>query len=126
MQVKEVIKTWATDEGHAAKSQITGPAFGKIIGLTIPISEVTADPTVAITFRDGDNCIIIPDTSFTALADGTKHIFFALSNKGTPDATFNPAPVMGPITVSIDPSADPGGVLQTLTVKVRIFIEDSH
>lgn len=124
MQVLKIVKTWATGDGHAKKSQTTTEANGTIVGLTIPISEVTDNPTVAVTFRDADGCVIIPDAAFAALADGTNHIFFFLSEKGTPDATENPVAIRGPLTVSIDPSADPGGSDQTLTVTVRIFIRE--
>ena len=126
MQVLTVIKTWATGEGHAAKSQETGEANGTIVGLTIPISSVTDNPTVKVTFRDADGCIIIPDAAFATLADGTNHIFFFLSEQGTQDATENPVPVRGRLTVEIDPSADPGGVDQTLSVKVRIFVRQDY
>lgn len=124
MQVLKIVKTWATGEGSTAKSQTTGEANGTIVGLTIPISEVTDNPTVAVTFRDADGCIIIPDAAFATLADDTKHIFYFLSEQGTQNATENPVAVRGPLTVEIDPSADPGGVAQTLTVKVRIFIRE--
>ena len=124
MQVLNVTKTWITGEGHAAKSQKTGDADGMIVGLTIPISSVTGGPTVKVTFRDADECIIIPDSNFASLADGTKHIFFFKSNKSSGDATENPVAVVGPLTVEINPSADPGGSDETLTVKVRIFIEE--
>ena len=124
MNVKTVIKTWITGEGNDEKTQVTGEIKGTIVGLTIPISSVTGNPTCAITFRDADGCIIIPDAAFTALADGTNHIFFFLSQKVTQDATENPVAVMGKVTVGITPSADPGGSDQTLTVKVRIFYKD--
>ena len=124
MKVAEVIKTWVTSEGHAEKTGITGEVFGTIVGLTIPISEVTGNPTVKVTFRDADECIIIPDAAFATLADGTKHIFFFLSEQGTQNATENPVPVVGKLTVTIDPSADAGGSGETLTVKVRIFIRE--
>lgn len=124
MQVKEVTKTWITGEGHAAKSHDTSEALGMIVGLTIIISSVTDNPTIAVTFRDADGCIIIPDAAFTSLTDGTNHIFFFKSHQSSQDATENPVAVMGKITVAIDPSADAGGSGQTLTVKVRIFIEE--
>lgn len=124
VRVAEVTQTWVTGDGHAEKSQEPPIIIGKIIGLTIPISSVTANPTVKVTFRDADGCIIIPDAAFASLADGTNHIFFFLSEKGTQDATENPVAVVGKVTVAIDPSADAGGVGQTLTVKVRIFYEE--
>lgn len=124
MQVLKVIKTWVTGEGHDAKSQVTGEANGTIVGLTIPISSVTDNPTVKVTFRDADGCIIIPDAAFASLTDGTNHIFFFLSEQGTQDATENPVAVKGKLTVEIDPSADAGGSAQTLTVTVRIFIKE--
>lgn len=124
MQVREVTRTWITGEGNAAKTQVTAGIQGTVVGLTIIISSVTDNPTVAVTFRDADGCIIIPDAAFAALTDGTSHIFFFLSEQGTQDATENPVPVMGPVTVSITPSADAGGSAQTLTVKVRIFARE--
>lgn len=125
MKCPEVIKTWDTGEGHAAKSGVTNPDVrGTIVGLTVIISSVTGNPTCAITFRDADGCIIIPDAAFTTLADGTNHIFFFMSEQGTQDATENPVPVVGPITVNIDPTADAGGSGETLTVKVRIFVRE--
>ena len=117
-------KSWATGEAHAAQSQAINMR-GLIVGLSIPISEVTANPTVAVTFRDADGAIIIPDALCATLADGTNHYKVALSHKASPDAEFNPAPVDGPITISIDPSADAGGLAQTLTVKVRVFCMDN-
>ena len=123
MQVAEITKTWITGEGHAEKSRVV-ELNGTIVGLTVPISSVTDNPTVKLTFRDADSCIIIPDTAFATLADGTNHIFFFLSEQGTQDATENPVPVSGSVTVAIDPSADPGGADQTLTVKVRIFVRE--
>lgn len=124
MQVKEVIKTWDYGEGHDEKSHVTGDIFGTIVGLTIPISSVTGGATVKVTFRDADECVIIPDAAFATLANGTKHIFYFLSEQETQNATENPVAVMGKVTVAIDPSADPSATGETLTVKVRIFYRE--
>ena len=124
MQVKTVIQTWDYGAGHAEKSRETGEIKGTIVGLTIPISSVTGGATVKVTFRDADGCIIIPDSAFASLANGTKHLFWFLSEQGTRNATENPVAVMGKVTVAIDPSAAPSVVGETLTVKVRIFYED--
>ena len=124
MKAAEVIKTWDTSEGHAEKTGITGEVFGTIVGLTVIVSGVTGNPTIKLTFRDADDCIIIPDAAFATLADDTSHIFFFLSEQGTQNATENPVAVVGKLTVTIDPTADAGGSDETLTVKVRIFIRE--
>lgn len=123
MKVQNVIKTWAYGAGHAEKTQDI-EIQGTIVGLTIPISAVTINPTVKVTFRDADDCVIIPDAAFGTLADGTKHIFYFLSEQATQNATENPVPVMGLVTVAIDPSAAVTVDGETLTVKVRIFIRE--
>ena len=124
MQVKTVIQTWAYGADPDEKSQETGEIKGTIVGLAIPISAVTGGATVKVTFRDADECIIIPDAAFATLANGTNHIFWFLSEQGTRNATENPVAVMGKVTVAIDPSLAPSAVGETLTVKVRILYED--
>ena len=123
MQASKVIKTWAYGGGHASKSQTTGVIKGKIVGLVVDISSVTGTPTAAVTFRDADGCIIIPDALCATAATG-HNIYFAESHKVTLDADFNPVAVMGPVTVAIDPSAAPSVEGETLTVKVRLLYED--
>jgi hypothetical protein len=122
MQIIEVKQQWITGEGHAVKSKVTQEADGTIVGLTVITSAVTGNPTTEITFKDADGCIIIPDAAFATLADDSEHIFFFLSEQGTQDATENPVPVRGRLTVTVNPSADPGGSGETFTVKVRIFV----
>lgn len=122
MQVLKVVKTWDTGGGHAPKTQTTGEANGTIIGLTVITSAVTENPTVAVTFRDDDGAIIIPDAAFTALAKDSEHLFWFLSEQSTLNATENPVAVKGPLTVSIDPSLALTTADETFTVKVRIFI----
>jgi hypothetical protein len=124
MIVKEVVKTWVTSGGHAAATHKWNHCDGLIVGFHAIISGVTGNPTVTITFRDQNSVPVIPDAVGNALADGTIHVKYALSNKNSQDADFNPSPVQGPITISIDPSADPGGSAQTLTVTVRLFIQE--
>ena len=124
MQVLKVEKRWINAGGHAEQSQATPEANGTIVGLTVTISEVTANPTCAITFRDADDCIIIPDSAFTALADGSSHIFWFLSEQATLNATENPVAVRGPLTVTINPSAAVAVAGEVLTVKVRIFVRE--
>ena len=107
-------KSWVTDEGHAAKTDTLNEINMLIERIDILISEVTGNPTVTVTITDHNSVQLV---SFAALADGTKHIKLATS-----DATdFDALPVSGDLTVSIDPSADPGGVAQTLTVDVIIY-----
>uniref|UniRef100_A0A6M3KC33 Uncharacterized protein n=1 Tax=viral metagenome TaxID=1070528 RepID=A0A6M3KC33_9ZZZZ len=123
MKVQTITKTWAYGGGYAAKSQVTGEIMGKIVGLTVIVSSVTGTPSAAVTFRDADSCIIIPDAVCATCATGN-NIYFSESHKSTLDANFNPVAVMGLVTVSITPSAAPAGAGETLTVKVRILIED--
>ena len=124
MKCVEVIKTWVNAGGHASQEGKTIDVRGTVVGLTIIISEATANPTSAVTFRDADGAIIIPDAAFTTLADGTAHIFYFHSEQSTLNATENPVAVVGPITVTIDPSAAVAVAGEVLTVKVRIFVRE--
>jgi len=123
MRVETVTKTWDYGGGYAAQSQATFPIRGKIVGHRVIVSTVTGTPSAAVTFRDSDSCVIIPD-SVCAVCETGNNIYLTESHKGTPDAHYNPVAVMGKVTVSITPSAAPGGAGETLTVKVRIMYEE--
>lgn len=117
-------QTWATGEGHAAATETASGLTGLLTRVDVIISSVTANPTVAVTFRDQNSCIVIPDALCATLADGTNHLFLSRSFKATLDGDFNPVPLCdSDITVSIDPSLDPGGSSQTLTVDVILYLE---
>jgi hypothetical protein len=113
-------QTWATDAGHAAKTASLANVNGICTRIDVVVSSVTANPTVNVVITDADSNTMF---TFNGLADGTHHIKLARSNKGTQDADFNEVPFCeDTLTVSIDPSADAGGTLQTLTVSVRLFL----
>jgi hypothetical protein len=112
--------SWVTGAGHAAVSK-TIFVSGTIYRMDVIISSVTANPTVALTFTD-DNSVSLAELNQVALADGTNHTFDSVSHKGTADADFNPVTHHGDLSVSIDPSADPGGAAQTLTVDVILYV----
>ncbi len=101
--------TWATGDGHAAQTVTIAGLNGLIQGVVISISEVTGNPTVNVTLADDLSGQI---GSFATLADGTVHI------KDSSD--FDNIPVACNVVISVDPSADPGGVTQTLTVIVEL------
>jgi len=106
--------SWATGAGHAAKTATAYNVNMLVERIDVLISSVTANPTVDVSFADGNGVVIIDATNFTTLADGTKHM--KLATKATAD--FDAVPINGDITVTVDPSADPGGAAQTLTVDV--------
>lgn len=113
---------WITDEGHTAQTSTIQNVCGTVYRIDVIISSVTANPTVAITWADQNSVVLVPNALCAALADGTRHYFLAESNKGTQDADFNPFPHNGNITLTIDPSADPGGSAQTLTVQPILYV----
>lgn len=68
--------------------------------------------------------ILLLASTASSLADGTAHVLLAESHKATQDADFNPVPCWEEtLTLSVDPSADAGGVDQTLTVDVDLYLE---
>lgn len=109
--------SWATGAGHAAQTATIKNLSMLIERIDVIISSVTANPTVTVTFSDENSAAPIDHTNLAALADGTKHVL--LSTKATPD--FAAVPVCGNLTVSADPSADPGGAGQELTVDVILY-----
>ncbi len=61
--------------------------------------------------------------SEAALGDNQTHYKTALSNKGTPDADFNPALVNSTLTLTVTPSAAPdAGEVGTKTATVTVTI----
>ncbi len=115
-------QSWATGEGHAAANDTIQYVNGTIYRIDVIISSVTDNPTVTLTLRDHNGIILVPDALFSTIADGTNHYFLAESNLGTPDADFNPVPHSGNVIATFDPSADPGGAAQTLTVDLILYI----
>ena len=114
---------WITGEGHTAQTASIVHVRGKCTRVDVVISAVTGNPTVNVSFTDANALAILP--AFNALADGTHHVKLAESHKAAQDADFNPMPFCDDtLTVSVDPSADPGGVDQTLTVDVYLYLED--
>lgn len=111
--------SWETGDLHAAQTKTLADIEGIIERIDIIISSVTDNPTVNLTITDENGCQIV---AFTSLADGTKHVKYALS-KGATDSDFNPIPVNNTtLTLSVDPSADPGGTGQELTVDVILYL----
>lgn len=116
--------SWITGEGHTAKTQNMEIASGIITRVDVVASSVTDNPTLTLLITDTTNGgDVVP--SVAAIPDGTHTILLARSNKATQDGDFNEVPISGDgLTVSIDPSADPGGVDQTLTVDVILYLEE--
>ncbi len=110
--------SWATGAGHAARTT-TATVNGTVLRIDIIISEVTANPTVNVSYADHNSVVCLP--AMNALADATKHFKNAMVNSISASADFNPVAVCGDITITIDPSADPGGTAQTLTVDVVMY-----
>ena len=109
-------QSWDTGDGHAAKTNTLKVVNGIIRRVDIIISSVQANPTVDVTITDENSCSLI---TFNTLTDGTRHVKLSTS-----DATdFDAIPVSNDLTVSIDPSADPGGSGQELTVDVILYLE---
>jgi len=105
----EATFVWQTGDGHAAQSVTLNELNGIITGVSISITSVTDNPTVDVTLKDGLGTEMI---AFSGLADGSTH--------WKDEGDFNQTPVAGDVTLSVDPSADPGGSGQTLTVIVQV------
>ena len=105
---------WETSDGHTAQTE-TIEMFGMVEAVGIRISSVTDGPTTIITFTDANGNEVYNTGS---LADGTK--YFYTPSEFLPTA--EKFPVWGDMVISVDPSADPGGSNQELTVDVDIFL----
>ncbi|MCK5020496.1 MAG: hypothetical protein KAS32_25990 [Candidatus Peribacteraceae bacterium] len=106
--------SWLTGAGHAEKTEDI-IMNGMLEAIGIRVSSVTGDPDVTITLTDANGNEFY---NSTALNDGTDYYY-------TPSEflpTAEKMPLVGPITVGVDPSADAGGSGQDLTVDVDLFI----
>ncbi len=99
-----VTQTWATGDEHAEQSQ-TVPINGILQKIILKASSVTGNPTVTLTIDDnGDNEIFTSG----AKADGATYTFSVYES------------ISGIMKIAVDPSADPGGSSQTLTVVITL------
>lgn len=101
---KVITQIWATGDGHAEQSQPV-EINGVLQKIVLKVSSVTGDPDVTLTIDDnGDNEIF----NSGAQDDGATYTFSLHE------------PVAGVIDVAVDPSADPSGSSQTLTVIITL------
>ncbi len=99
-----VTQTWATGDGHAEQTE-TVAINGILQKVIMKASSVTGNPTVTLTIDDnGDNEIFTSG----AKADGATYTFSVYE------------PISGIMKIAVDPSADPGGSSQTLTVVITL------
>ncbi len=99
-----VTQTWATGDGHAEQSE-TVAINGILEKVILKASSVTGDPDVTLTIDDGgDNEIFNSE----AKDDGATYTFSVYE------------PISGIMKIAVDPSADPGGSSQTLTVVITL------
>ncbi len=99
-----VTQTWATGDGHAKQTQ-TVAINGILQKVIMKASSVTGDPNVTLTIDDGgDNEIF----NSGAKDDGDTYTFSVYE------------PISGIMKIAVDPSADPGGSSQTLTVVITL------
>jgi hypothetical protein len=103
---------WQTGDGHAAQ-QVDVPFInGTIKQVVVNASSVTDNPTLTVSLQ-GDQSETL--YSVGSLADGTVHC------KKPGDTGFGDIVVCeDALSIIVDPSADPGGTSQTLTVVVVI------
>jgi len=116
---------WITDEGHTAQTTDIKRVTGNLRKIEVKVSSVTDNPTVDVTLSDiSDTDFVTELIALSTLADGTLHVFNSRSKEFVADADidemfFN----LNDLRISVDPSADPGGVAQTLTVNVKLYLD---
>ena len=99
-----VTQTWATGDGHAEQSEIVR-INGVLQKIILKVSSVTGDPDVTLTIDDnGDNEIF----NSGAKDDGATYTFSVHE------------PIDSVMKIAVDPSADPSGSSQTLTVVITL------
>ena len=114
-------QSWTT--GHAASSEVAYNLNGVLTRFDVITSNDSNDPTIAVTFRDQNSCILVPDAVCATLADNSQHIKLAKSNKSSPDADFNPVPLCDTdVTIAIDPNTEPNEST-AFTVDVILYLE---
>jgi len=116
---------WITGEGHTAQTADIFRVTGNLRKIEVKISSVTGDPTSNVTLSDiSDTDFVTELIALSTLADGTLHVFHSRSkeydaDKDIDEMFFN----LNDLRISVDPSADPGGSAQTLTVKVKLYLD---
>ena len=96
---------------------------GTIVAMDIVTTDTEDGITYTVTITNGNGAAIFSEASLT---DNASHWRVARSNKGTPDANFNEAPVAGTLTATITPSNKPDAAAvgaKTATVTVTLYVE---
>lgn len=95
---------WQTGDGFA-EQKVALPINGTLRTIVMEVSSVTGNPTVTLAIDDNEDNEILSITE----DDGDIYYYWWLFDA-----------LNGTIDVGIDPSADPGGAGQTLTVTVTL------
>lgn len=116
--------SWITGAGHAAQTADLTDVTGLLKKIEIKITSVTDNPTANVTLSDiTDTDFVTTLETFTGIADGTLHIYLAGSKEYDADKDIDENIfIKNDLRISVDPSADPGGVAQTLTVTVSLYL----
>lgn len=117
---------WVTGEGHTAQTADLECVIGKLHSYEIKISSVTDNPSVDITLSDiTDTDYVTTLETFSSLADGTLHKFLVNSKEYDADKDVDGHVfITNDLRISVDPSADPGGTAQRLSVDVYLYLEE--
>ncbi|GAF81848.1 unnamed protein product [marine sediment metagenome] len=99
---KKLTFIWETGDGHA-EQQVALPLNGILLSIVMKVSSVTGDPDVTLTLDDNDDNEMFSITE----DDGATYYYWWWFDV-----------LQGTMDVGVNPSADPGGAAQTLTVTV--------
>ena len=118
---------WITGEGYTAQTADIERVTGNLRKLEVKISAVTgnANLTATVVISDiSDTDFVTTLETFSALAHGTLHIFNSRSkeydaDKEIDETFFN----LNDLRITVTPNEDVGGTLQTLTVKVKLYLD---
>lgn len=109
-------QSWASGASAAATAYLYN-INGIVEQIEVTINDNTGNRTATVAIASEDAGSLY---SQAAIPENATTVYTALSNKGTPDASFNPFLVCGDLTFTVTPSGDPSTT--GMTVDVAIYV----
>ena len=103
---------WAAAESTALEKTLSN-LTGTVYAVEVVVSDTTNSITMTVAIVSANGVSLFSESS---ISDDDSTWFDAQSSKATPDADFNPIPVVGDLVATLTPSGVPGSGGATIDV----------
>lgn len=117
---------WITGEGYGAKTVDLKGVTGILHKIEVKVSTVSGTPSVTVVLSDiTDTDFVTTLETLAGLGKSLLHKFLRMSKEVAVDKDIDGHVFIGnDLRITVTPTADPGGTLQTLEVDVTLYLEE--